>query len=223
MATTKAASTRPVGAAAKLAHVQAHIQDVDKTGFNAHQKFRYFQEHGIFGLLKPFQRELQFAIVTDVVDVEHDGNMTSGTAVTRFIDVELSPEDPRYEIVQRLPMQATDNAGWGAAKLLTYANKFALQKLLEIPTEDMPEAEAEAVPSTAKGGKGNGRGRPSTIAEGTVAELRSALIDGQADPNRVKAKLQGDFGVGTIEALKPEHLAAFRAWVLEETAKGASA
>lgn len=136
---------RPEGAAAKLAYIQSKMRVVIKTGTNTHQKFDYVQEHALLALLQPFQDELRVAIVDSWSDVSTDGNMTSGVVTLTFIDTDLDPDDPRYSISSRYPMQATDGQGWGAAKMLTYGKKFAMQKMLGIPTDDIPEAEKQAI------------------------------------------------------------------------------
>jgi hypothetical protein len=206
------------GAPAKLAWIQAHVGRVEKTGRNTHQKFDYFQEHGILALLRPYQSALHVAFSTSIVDVEQNGNQTSGTVVVSLIDCDRTdPDDPLRTVTERYPMQATDNQGWGAAKLLTYAKKFALQKLCGIPAEELPEAEAEGIPHQPA----TGSSAPRKASKDEVAGLRQALVDAQAKPARVKAKLQADFGVETIDDLTAEQLPAFKQWVLDETAKGA--
>ena len=136
---------RPEGAAAKLAYIQSRMRVVTKTGQNTHQNFTYFQEHGLLALLQPFQEELHVAILDSWRDVEEDGNMTKGIITLTFIDTDVDPDDPRYSVSADYPMQATDKQGWGAAKLLTYGKKFAMQKLFGIPTDDLPEAEKQAI------------------------------------------------------------------------------
>lgn len=207
-------SWQPKGAAAKLAYIQAHIDYVPKTGRNDHQKFDYFQEHGILALVRPFQRQLRVLIHCTEHDVVHEGNMTSGWFKAMLVDTEVAGDHPDRAIWGMYYMQATDNQGWGGAKLLTYGKKFALQKFLGIPAEELPEAEQEAV-AAAVGGE-----RPIGVSDpGALAELRQALVDGQADPKRVSAKLAADFKCQTIDALLPSQVAEFKAWVLAETAK----
>lgn len=135
----------PEGAAAKLAYIQSKMRVVLKTGKNEHQKFDYMQEHALIALLQPFQDELHVAVVDSWSDVEEDGNMTKGIITLTFIDTDLDPDDPRYSLSASYPMQATDKQGWGAAKMLTYGKKFAMQKMLGIPTDDLPEAEKQAI------------------------------------------------------------------------------
>ena len=211
----------PKGAAAKLAYIQAHIDYVPKTGTNTHQNFDYFEEHGILALLRPFQRQLRVSIITTFLETRHEGNMTSGICRVTLIDTELpayaegEPGEGRDRAIwAEFPCQATDNQGWGAAKMLTYGKKFGLQKFFAIPAEELPEAEREAIAAAT------GAERPIGVSDAaTVAELRRALIDGQADATRVKAKLTASFKASTIEDLLPSQVADFKAWVLEETAK----
>lgn len=209
----------PKGAAAKLAYIQAHIDYVPKTGRNDHQKFDYFQEHGILALLRPFQRKLRVAILTSFTPATHDGNLTSSTCRVTVIDTELpayTDGEPTQDrsVWMDFPCQATDNQGWGAAKMLTYGKKFALQKACGIPAEELPEAEQEAIAAAT------GAERPIGVSDpDTLAELRQALVDGKADPKRVGAKLAADFKCQSIDALMPSQVADFKAWVLQETAK----
>lgn len=203
-----------------------------KTGRNTHQKFDYFQEHGILERLRPFQRQLNVAVLVDFPGgCEHDGNLTTLVVRVRFIDCEqpasikygsVDVANPDRELVGEYPIQATDNQGWGAAKAQTYGKKFALQKFLGIPTEELPEAEGEAVPSTASGGA-KGKAPASEIAK-----LRKALQDAQAAmPAEQQAKFQQQvkgqllvLGAQTVSDLTPEQLPGFQGWVLEQTARG---
>jgi hypothetical protein len=204
----------PKGASAKLAYIQAHVETVPKTGRNTHQKFDYFQEHGILGLVRRFQRDLRVLIHVTQHDVTVEGNMTAGWFKAMLVDTDVGHDDPDRAIWGEYYMQATDSQGWGAAKLLTYGKKFALQKFLGIPAEELPEAEQEAV-AQVTGGE-----RPIGVSDAAaVAGLRKALTDGQADPNRVRGKLTADFKCQTIEDLLPSQVDAFKAWVLQETAK----
>ncbi len=208
------AAWKPVGASAKLAYIQAHVDFVPKTGTNTHQKFDYFQEHGVLACLRPFQRDLHVAIIIDIYDVVVEGNMTSGVAKVMLVDTDAASDYPDRAVWGRFPMQATDNQGWGAAKLQTYAKKFALQKFFGIPTEELPEAEREAIAIAL------GEERPIQLSDpAEFAGLRQSLTDGNADPKRVRAKLVADFKCQTIGDLLPSQLEAFKAWVLLETAK----
>lgn len=139
---------RPEGADAKLAYIQSKMRVVMKTGQNTHQKFSYFQEHGLLALLQPFQEELHVAIRDSWTNVKHasaEDNMTTGLITLTFVDTDLEPDDPRYSVSNSYPMEVVDKVGWGAAKLLTYGKKFAMQKMLGIPTDDLPEAEKQAI------------------------------------------------------------------------------
>lgn len=205
----------PTGASAKLAFIQAHIGYVKKTGTNSHMKFDYFQEHGILELVRQFQRDLHVLIHTTFpTEPVVNGNLMTGFIKVMLVDCDIDPESSDRAVWATYPCQATDNAGWGAAKLLTYGKKTALQKFLGIPAEELAEAEQEMVEIAL------GVERPiGSSAPETVAELRKALTDGKADPTRVKGKLAADFQCQSIEGLLPAQVPAFKAWVLEETAK----
>lgn len=212
----KPAEWVPKGASAKLAYIQAHIDYVPKTGKNTHMKFDYFQEHGILALVRPFQRELRVLIHTTFSDTPIiTGNLMTGMVKVMLIDTEAAPDDPDRAIWGHYPCQATDNQGWGAAKLLTYGKKTALQKFLGIPAEELAEAEQEAIAEARGAERSIGVSDPATLAS-----LRQALVDGGATPARVGAKLAADFKCQSIDALLPSQVEAFRAWVLTETAKG---
>lgn len=219
------------GADAKLAWIQGTIGNVDKTGRNDHQKFDYFQEHGIFAVVKAYLLELHVTIKTSVVNVGRDGNMTFGDVVIELVDcdqpalLEGGQLNPLRQTSSRYHMEATDKNGWGAAKLLTYASKFAYQKFLNIPTEQLPEAEREAIEHIKGGGS---RPRPITVEEieSLTTALRAATPEDEVGRARflqqVAGKLKADFGVDQVAELKDTQLEAFRAWVVQATAKAAA-
>jgi hypothetical protein len=219
---------RPVGAFAKLRVIQTEVEHVGKTGRNDHQKFDYMQEHGILGVLRALQAELLCVLSVSEVPgtFVHDGNLSQALFKAEILDAELAPEDERFSYAIHFTMQASDNHGWGAAKLQTYAKKFGLQKLCGIPTEELPEAEGEGVQSTATG---NQSGAGKVISKAEATRLRKALADGSPTDeakakrfaNTVRAKLQADHGVGTVDELPHAALEDFKAWVLEQTAAAA--
>jgi hypothetical protein len=231
--TTKAAEAaeqlaRPVGALAKLHVIQTTVERVGKTGRNDHQKFDYMQEHGIIGVLRQLQIDLRCVLSVSEVpgSFVHDGNMSQALFKAEIVDTELDPGDARAAYGINFTMQATDNHGWGAAKLQTYAKKFGLQKLCGIPTEELPEAEGEGVQSTAAGGATSSG---AAISKADANKLRKALADGSPEDataakkfaNTVRAKLQAEYGVGTVDELPKASLEDFKAWVLEQTAAAA--
>jgi hypothetical protein len=215
---TEGPAWEPKGAAAKLAYIQAHIDYVPKTGRNEHQKFDYFQEHGIFTLLRPFMRQLKVCFIPTFTMAEKDGNMTSTHVRITMVDTEVAGDSTDRAVWAEYPVQATDNQGWGAAKALTYGVKFALQKFCMIPTDDLPEAERQAIEEAT------GQERPIGVSDpASVAELRAILTDGGADPVRVRGELTARYKVGSIEDLLPSQVQAFRDWATAEVARKAAA
>ena len=167
---------RPVGCAAKLAYVQTHVPNVDQTGFNPAQKFKYFQEHGIFEVLRPLQVELGFAYTVNVTHLETDGNMRFAVFTVTMIDTDKAPGELDREISASYPNEASDSHGWGVAKLLTYGNKFALQKFFAIPTLALPEQEAEGVKSEPAGKRKAPKAVPKDEARKINVSEASSLV-----------------------------------------------
>lgn len=220
-----AAEYVPVGAAAKLAYIQGDIDRVLKTGNNTHMKFKYFEEHKIIELLRPYQRAMRLAIIVDYIDPQHAGSLTSMTAVVTFIDSEQPADSLDREIRATYPIQATDTQGWGAAKAQTYGKKYALQKFFGIPMDDIKDGDNEA--AVAQTTTGPAMAGPKKAPPATVKLLKAALADiHKTLPDekkaiflqRVSGQLQTAHGVEKVDQLAADAVAPFQAWIAAQAA-----
>lgn len=207
----KPAAKTPTGAAAKLAYIQQRVQNVDKTGEVSFGKTRYkhMQEHGLLEVLKPLIREVNAAIVLDVVDSHREGNHSFIDARITLIDPELSADDVNYAVSARYPNEAIDSSDKASNKALTNANKYALQKFFQVPTEAIEDIEGYNEESTAAAHKKASSAQVQAVRE----QLKTALDQGTVNENTTKAKLQSDYAVDRIDQLTTQQLNGFRDWL----------
>lgn len=225
MPAAKTTEYTPSGVAAKLAFIQGDIDRVLKTGNNSHMKFKYFEEHKIIELLRPYQRDLKLAIVVDYIDPQHQGSLTSMTAVVTLIDTEQPADSLDRELRATYPIQATDTQGWGAAKAQTYGKKYALQKFFGIPMDDIKDGDNEAAVQQTT--TGPAMAAPKKAAPAQVKLLKGALqaihtsLPEEKRPvflQRVSGELQTSYGVEKVEQLAAEAVAPFQAWISAQAA-----
>jgi hypothetical protein len=187
----------PEGAAAKLAYIQTHIRNVEKTGVNQHHGYNYFQEHGLMDLLRPMLRELRCALVASPGEAwERDGNRITIQGTLRFIDTEAAPDSPDREIRAQFVNEGVDTQDKATNKALTGWMKYALQKFFAVPTQEVADADH----SDVKQAQAHVASKPDELPPGSqkvsaenaqriAASMKAAVEAGQLDGNKVKAKL----------------------------------
>jgi hypothetical protein len=150
------------GAAAKLGYIQGHITNVEKTGWNDHHKYNYFQEHGLLNLLRPLLRELRCTIEPSPTGTQYirDGNRAIVVGWIDFVDTAEPPfvleksgepllnavtgapvDNPLYRVRCFISNEGVDNQDKATNKALTGWMKYALQKLFLVPTDAVDDAD----------------------------------------------------------------------------------
>lgn len=208
--------TKLVGAAAKLAWIQAKVTTVEKTGKVNFGKTSYthMQEHGLLAVVKPLLAAAGCALIPDFVDVTRNGNHTFGELRLTLIDVALPPDDPRYAISARFPNEAIDSSDKASNKLQTNAMKYGMQKLFQVPTDSLDDVEGSTEghhqASTAQARNGKNAVRAAKLATEALQLVEAGVIP----TNTVVAYLQSEFGVDRVtELTTAKQLDSFEAFL----------
>lgn len=224
----------PKGAPAKLAFIQTHITNVEKTGRNTHHNYDYFQEHGLLDLIRPLLRELRCAIVPSPTGTRYervDGNRAIVSGYIDFIDTEESPfindaggmvllcegkpvENPSYRIRAYFTNEGTDNQDKATNKALTGWMKYALQKLFAIPTEKVDDADHPEVQQAAQRTQAPGKVAEQT-AVAIVKTATEAVKAGHLDGNKFKAKL-ATYRTDAVTDLTPDQAKELSDWMIAQ-------
>lgn len=234
--TAVAEGWEPTGAAAKLAYIQTHIRNVEKTGRNEHHKYNYFQEHGLLDLLRPMLRTLHCAIVPSPTGISYsrEGNRAIVTGYLDFIDTDQSPhyttsdgkpvvssvsgepiENPAYRVRAFFTNEGVDQQDKATNKALTGWMKYALQKLFAVPTEQVDDADHSDVRAAAQATAGAPAPRkihPDYANGYANGALKDAVESGALTKAQVVAKL-ATFRATAPTDLDTEQFAELEAWV----------
>lgn len=229
-----AAFVRPIGAAAKLAYVQTHISNVEKTGQNTHHNYAYMQEHGLIDLLRPYLRLLNCAVVpSPALRLERTGNQVTLIGTLTFIDGDEHPymtngdgspvfdpsggvvPNPRYSVVGTFAGEGQDNQDKATNKAHTSWMKYALQKFFMVPTEHVDDSDSDDVQAAqAVARKQKDMPAPAVLEE-VQATVREAVKDGSLDKNKVGAKL-ATLRAKKVTDLDVDQMNVFFTWVREQ-------
>jgi hypothetical protein len=200
---------KPKGAAAKLAYIQTHLSNVEKTGRNEHHKYNYMQEHGLIDLLRPFLRAMNCSVVLSPAnDVQRTDNRVVVIGSLTFTDADANPyvtaEDGRSFVfdangmpILNLDRSITANfAGEGidpqdkaTNKAHTGFAKYALQKFFLVPTEHVDDSDSEEVTEASRFVKNQGTPVAPEVLEHVLAQVKDGIAAGTLDRNKVQAKL----------------------------------
>ena len=226
---------KPKGVYQKLAEIQAEIGYVEKTGKVDYGRTHYehMQEHGLLGIIKPLLRERNCLLSLDIPETRRDGNHLDGTAFLSIIDADQDPEvqrtvqavvgdkvvdtkkwvaNPLHAHTIRLPSEAIDSSDKASNKLSTNANKYLLQKLFQVPTEKVDDVEGSDESHNTQSTRSNGGTRKQKLVDSVTEDARTAISSG-TDSEKIKAKLQADFGKDRIADLTIPQLESFRSWL----------
>ncbi len=230
--------------ASKLVAIQAAAKQVDKTGRMAHGnvKYDFMQEHGLLGLLGPLFEEHKVFVAGSIApnSVEHVGDKC-------YLEYELIvlDGDTGEQMVFRGAGEGQDRGDKATAKAMTMANKYCLQKVFQVATENIDDAdntssaqleqEAKAAAAAAEASQEEETSQPKTgpRAKPSARKLdnlyktaRDAVRndDISLSADRVKAVLQAQFGVEEVKELKTnEDADQFATWLTEELRGSAAA
>jgi len=217
------------GLHAKIAWVQHNVLHVEKTGKVSfgNTSFSAMQEHGLIGVARALWRAAGLSVIggcTDPGAFRKDGNQY-------FVDwaLTVSDVDSDASIVRYYPNVGNDSNDKGLNKAMTAANKYALQKFFQIPTQEIDDNDASVITETIAA-------TPAAQAVGATvhemssrkpseediakltATLGSAVQDGHFDKPWVKNTLTAEFGVGKVADLDKRQFSAFSAIVAEKIA-----
>lgn len=245
--TAVAEGWEPRGAHAKLAYIQTHIRNVEKTGVNTHHQYNYFQEHGLMDLLRPLLRELRCAVIESPGEsFTREGNKITVQGTLRFVDTEAPPylvngdalmlnhdgqpiANPDREICATFVNEGVDNQDKATNKSLTGWSKYALQKFFLVPTERVDDADhSDVVQAQAAVASAPVPADPATtpvpedVAATIAGALKAAVEAGQLDGNKVKAKLS-TYRKKAVKDLTVAQAEEFYDWANEEIAKATPA
>lgn len=231
---------KPIGAAAKLAYIQTHISNVEKTGQNTHHNYAYMQEHGLIDLLRPFLRLVNCAIVpSPALRLERTGNQVTLIGTLTLIDGDEHPyltngdgspvfdpsggvvNNPRYSVSGSFAGEGMDNQDKATNKAHTSWMKYALQKFFMVPTEHVDDSDSSDVQDAqATARKQKDMPAPAVLEE-CLTTIKDAIKDGTLDRNKVEAKL------ATLRVKKPadldvDQMNVFFTWVREQVGEAPS-
>jgi ERF superfamily protein len=127
--------------AQKLAIIQGEVRYVQKTGYNAHHKYKYVKEADLVEKIAPLLAEAGIIMVPQVREVSKDGQVT-----TIIIDYLIT--DGTDKLGATVVGAGADGQDKGAYKAMTGAHKYLLYKLFNVATGDDPE-EDDAVETPA--------------------------------------------------------------------------
>ena len=217
-------NSKPKGVHSKLAAIVAEVGHVDKTGKIAFGKteYDYMQEHGLLALLKPLWKKHGCTFVVGLaigVDptVHQEGNLATVMVKATLTDIDTDQSITAYYVGQ-----GSDSGDKATNKALTGANKYALQKFFQVPTEQVDDADAtpsEAAPARPK--------QRQLVSGDNAAALREVLTEANKEGHlsfaKGQANLQSAYNVSTIDELTPEQAESFARWVTEQIASARKA
>ena len=194
---------------------QTGIHHVEKSGYNSHHGYAYFQEHGLFALVKPL-----LAAAGLTFWPKGYPQLTEYRGDRAIVYQGLVLANARGETIEigPFPAEGMDKQDKGTAKALTNGSKYLWQKGFGIATE---EIDSDSLPA----GEGLTKvdSAPAVIDELEAARIKQTVLDAGIDREKVKAKLAGLAQVETIAQLPAAKAAEFADWVAAQIkAQGAA-
>ena len=213
---------------AKIAYVQTHVAAVEKTGQVDYQdqrgqrtNYRHMQEHALLELLRPFWRDVGICVTEGDIRVTRTGNHVQLEQELVIQDVNPRGDRPLEEWERRswYVSEGVDKQDKASNKAHTGWMKYALQKAFKVPTEDIDDNDNSDPTEQEKHTPGK-----ELISDQAATSLRdlieSAVTEGHLTRQRVKALLQGTYGVEMLTELSPEDGNAVATWVAEQVRGG---
>jgi hypothetical protein len=106
---------------------------------------------------------------------------------------------------------------------MTMANKYALQKFFQVPTEQVDDADSTSTAEHQAEDKKKEDAKPKPPTkrnlEVVIKTAKEAAEAGHIAQNRISANLQTTFGVSKIDQLDAKQLKAFAGWISDELKK----
>lgn len=149
--------------AEKLVKVLASVENVEKSGWNSHQKYKYITEEDVLTAVKKalITNKVFIAQSSKILDVkEIDGTdpRTGATKKSFLTTVETTHTFIDGDSGESLSVMSTgqghDSLDKGVYKAITGANKYFFMKTLMLSTGDDPENDSGQVDHSAKSFEG---------------------------------------------------------------------
>jgi len=134
----------------KIVAIQAKVNSVPKSGYNAHFKYDYASEKDLLDILRPLCAEQGISLIVDCVQFEVDRGWAKVLVKLTLTDAETGES-----ISIQMPGYAEDKADKQLAKAITSAAKYAYWKAFALSTGDDPEKEEDEAPKPAIKKPGN--------------------------------------------------------------------
>ncbi|HEY5708606.1 MAG TPA: ERF family protein [Solirubrobacterales bacterium] len=224
----------PKGVHAKLEAIVDEVGYVEKTGEVSFGKtqYDYMQEHGLLALLKPLWHKYGVTFVVGLTQRPTGINVVvSDRLTTVVVQAVLTDVETGEQIVAEYVGQGQDQTDKASNKALTGANKYALQKFFQVPTEQIDDSdqtvpEGQQATATTKPPKPKAGEEPRMSAT-QIKKLREVAGDAvrqkMLTADRVIAALQGSYGKTEIKDLTPKEGKAFSEWLTEQIELSAEA
>jgi hypothetical protein len=218
------AKPEPKGVHAKLAAIVAEVGHVDKTGSIAfgRTKYDYMQEHGLLALLKPLWEKHGVTFVVGVAVGLENAVSQVGNLATVVVQARLTDTDSGEDILAYYVGQGSDQGDKATNKALTGANKYALQKFFQVPTEQIDDSDATASEQAPRQQASPPVSQLQLVSADDADALRQIIQHAREERHltypKVQANLQSAYNVSTIDELTPEQAESFAQWVAEQIA-----
>jgi hypothetical protein len=212
---------------AKVAWVQQHVQNVEKTGTVSFGKTNYshMQEHGLIEVLRPLLREVGLCVTPNITSYERQGNhlQIQGELIVTDVNPKGDRDHWEWQIQAGFVNEGVDTADKASNKALTGWMKYALQKFFLVPTEgidDNDNSEGQVADRAPAAQPGVERVSAEDAAA-LKATIDAAVKEGHLTGNRVKALMQGTYNASKLTDLTAEDAAALGQWVEQQVKNGA--
>jgi hypothetical protein len=173
--------------AQRLLAVRASVPAIHKDGTNPHQRFSYASSSGVLTAVREAMDREGVVLIPSVVLAEKSDRLTKAGNSEILTELRMSyriinADDPADMYELGWYGQGLDTGERGVGKALTYAEKYLILKLFNVPTDDAdPDAE-DRQPTTPKAAPAPQSGRlvpPPAQAASTSEENPNAMLDKQ--------------------------------------------
>lgn len=149
----------------KLSEIMKAVGYVQKKGYNADQKYTFMQEADLLEAVREHFAEKNIMIFPRILskDVLEAGQTAKGAKkwlTTIEMEFTIEDGDSGEQRIITSGGQGIDMGDKGIYKAITGCNKYAIVKLLQIPTGDDPEQDGGVHPDQWAGNQNNKQERP---------------------------------------------------------------
>lgn len=148
-----------------MAAIMAEIPAIGKDSENKGQSFKYRGIDAVYNALHPLLAKHGVFVTGEVVEVEREERTNSKNTILMFSKIKMRyhfHSEDGSSVAAEAYGEGMDAGDKASNKAMAVAHKYALLQAFCIPTEDMPDPDAESHEVTAK----------SVISHDQLAELR---------------------------------------------------